>query len=369
VGFNGTQMSQDPAESNQYLYERIYLELREEIRSGKYRKGDWFPPERVLKDRFATTHLTVRNALAKLVLEGYIERYSGKGTLVIYSRDNAVASQRGSHFVSGHLLLRHMDETNATILETLERQLRGLDLPLRISLHHDDALLEAALYGQAAGSGSLVILEPAASSQSILHKAAELQNTIVVRGLQDPPRCPQVIVDDVKGAREAVRYICDLGYRMISFVSGEPCFAAEQLRKGYEEGLAAEGLKLNVALQAGAAAGVDAAAESCRKILDKSPDCRAFLCATDEAAAGVMRCMSSAGFVPGRDCSVIGYGNSRLASGMGITSLDPGAEKIAETIMSIVRDMMARGSFPIETFKTSPDLKLRTTCSRNISPM
>jgi DNA-binding GntR family transcriptional regulator len=35
---------------------------------------------------FATTHLTVRNALAKLVQEGYIERFSGKGTLVIYSR-------------------------------------------------------------------------------------------------------------------------------------------------------------------------------------------------------------------------------------------------------------------------------------------
>ena len=79
-------MVQPPVEANRYLYEKIYAELKEEILSGKYRKGDWFPPERVLKSRFSTTHLTVRNALAKLVLEGYIERYSGKGTLVLYSQ-------------------------------------------------------------------------------------------------------------------------------------------------------------------------------------------------------------------------------------------------------------------------------------------
>ena len=67
---------------NSYLYEKIYLELKNEILAGTYAEGDWFPPERTLKDRFGTTHLTVRNALAKLVLEGYIERYSGKGTIV-----------------------------------------------------------------------------------------------------------------------------------------------------------------------------------------------------------------------------------------------------------------------------------------------
>ena len=91
-----------PAEINRYLYEKIYAELKEEILSGKYKKGDWFPPERVLKNRFNTTHLTVRNALAKLVLDGYIERYSGKGTVVLYSRGRPSETRRQLRFTRAH---------------------------------------------------------------------------------------------------------------------------------------------------------------------------------------------------------------------------------------------------------------------------
>ena len=111
-------MSQEPTDINRYLYEQIYSELKEEILSGKYHKGDWFPPERVLKDRFNTTHLTVRNALAKLVLEGYIERYSGKGTLVIYSRDTTSAAKRSLRFPYAQVILSGLDEGNARILES-----------------------------------------------------------------------------------------------------------------------------------------------------------------------------------------------------------------------------------------------------------
>ena len=360
-------MSQESAAPNQFLYEKIYLELREEIRSGKYRKGDWFPPERVLKDRFGTTHLTVRNALAKLVLEGYIERYSGKGTLVIYSRERPVPSQRRAHFPSAHLVLCCMDEISSAIFEALEREFRKLAMPLRISLHQGDPVLEGALYGQAVESGALVILEPAGFAQSILHSAPELRNTIVVRGMQEPPRCPQAVVDDVKGARDAIRYLGDLGHHSIALLCGEPSFATEQMRRGYGQERAAAGLPQEDRLLGSAAPGVDAAAEACQQILAKSPECRAILCTSDEGAAGAIRGMTNAGFIPGRDCSVIGYGNTRLAAGMGITSLDPGAKHLGEIVISIAQDVMTRGAFPTETYRSTPELKLRTSCSRNIS--
>ncbi len=358
-------MSQEPAGTSQYLYEKIYLELREEIRSGKYRKGDWFPPERALKDRFATTHLTVRNALAKLVLEGYIERYSGKGTLVIYSRDRSVASRRAAHFPFAQLLCAHMDETNAAILESLEEQLRSLDMPLRVSLHHNDVLLEAALYGQAVESGSLVILEPAGSARSIVQVGEELRNTIVVRGLREPARAPQVIVDDVKGARDAVRYLQDLGHRSIAFLAAETSFTVDQLRKGYEEEMAAAGLSVEPALMRTIAPGVDAAKDACRQMLSRSPECRAFLCASDETAAGALHGLTSTGLAPGRDCSVIGYGNSGLALGMGMTSLDPGARHLGEIVGAIALDMTAHGVFANETHRSSPELKIRASCGCN----
>jgi DNA-binding LacI/PurR family transcriptional regulator len=340
-------------------------ELRAEILTGIYAKGDWFPPERVLKDRFGTTHITIRSALAKLVQEGYIERYSGKGTLVIYSRDRPVASRRAPHFPFAQLLFAHMDETNAAILESLEEQLRSLDIPLRVSLHHNDVLLEAALYGRAVESGSLVILEPAGSARSIVQGEEELRNTIVVRGLQEPARCPQVIVDDVKGARDAVRYLQDLGHRSIAFLAGETSFAVDELRKGYEEEMAAGMLSIDPALMRTTAPGVGVATEACRQMLSRSPECRAFLCASDETAAGAIRALTSTGLAPGRDCSVIGYGNSRLALGMDMTSLDPGAWHLGEIVGAIALDMTARGIFGNETHRYSPELKIRATCGCN----
>ena len=78
-------MSEKSEKKGAYLYLTIYEALKESIVSGKYRKGDTFPPERLLKDQYGTTHVTVRNALSLLVEEGYIERYSGKGTVVVYS--------------------------------------------------------------------------------------------------------------------------------------------------------------------------------------------------------------------------------------------------------------------------------------------
>jgi GntR family transcriptional regulator, arabinose operon transcriptional repressor len=362
----GSPTSQESAEANQFLYERIYLELREEIRSGKYRKGDWFPPERALKDRFGTTHLTVRNALAKLVLEGYIERYSGKGTLVIYSRDRPPASRKGLRFPSAHLVFGRLDELTSHIIEALEARFRRLAMPVRLSLHGGDALLEGALYGQAAEAGSLVILEPSVSDMSILLGAEDLRNTIVVRGLREQARFPQAIVDDVKGAREAVRYLLDLGHRSVAFLSGEASFAVRQMRQGYEEVLDAAGLSSDASIAASAAPGVDAAAEACRHVLARVPECRAILCTSDEGAAGAIRTMADAGLVPGRDCSVIGYGNTRLAAGMGITSIDPWAPRLADIVISIVNDAMSRGTFPAEIYRSSPELKLRSSCSHNL---
>ena len=150
-------MSQEPADAR-YLYEQIYTELKEEILSGKYHKGDWFPPERVLKDRFNTTHLTVRNALAKLVLEGYIERYSGKGTVVIYAREVASVPRKTLRFPWAHLILRDLDEAGARLLESLESQMRRLPLAVRISCDHGDVLLAQGMLREARESGALVIL-------------------------------------------------------------------------------------------------------------------------------------------------------------------------------------------------------------------
>jgi DNA-binding LacI/PurR family transcriptional regulator len=357
-------MSQEPAEINRYLYEQIYSELKKEILSGKYRKGDWFPPERVLKDRFNTTHLTVRNALAKLVLEGYIERYSGKGTLVIYSRDASAAPRKSLRFPYAHFIFDGLDEANALILGALEEQLRKVPLAVRFSSHRGDVLLEQSLYREAEEAGALVIIQPAGIPDSLAKAGVPLRNTILIRGAESAVQCPQVVVDDAEGARKAVRYLQDLGHERIALLA--PAFTSTSLgmRQGFVEGLATQGMPAGTGAIESCAPGIEGGVLAARKYRVRDEQCRAFLCASDEIAAGAVRALREAGLVPGTDCSVIGYGNTRLAQGMGITTIDPCFDRLSERVVTTTMEAMSRGTFADDHFRISPELRIRDTSAR-----
>lgn len=358
VARNGKHMPQEPVDSNRYLYEQIYSELKEEILSGRYRKGDWFPPERVLKDRFNTTHLTVRNALAKLVLEGYIERYSGKGTIVIYARDRVSVPRKLPGFPWAHVICNELDEANALLLGLLEAQLRKVPLPVRFSCHHGDVLLAQSIYREAQESRALVILQPAGSMEQPDRPEAPLVNTIFIRSPVSNTSCPQVVVDDAEGARKAVRHLRDLGYGRIALLS--PAVVSAAFHQGFTEELAAPGRQEGSGFVASCAPGLEGGAQTARDIAAGDPPCRAFLCASDETAAGAINGLGQAGLSPGADCAVVGWGNTLLARALGITSIDPGFDRLAERVLASVMDGMSRGTFSADVFRIAPELHIRS---------
>jgi GntR family transcriptional regulator len=64
------------------LYVRIQETLRAQIASGRLGVGAKLPSESELAESFATTRMTVRQALAQLTFEGLIVRRMGSGTYV-----------------------------------------------------------------------------------------------------------------------------------------------------------------------------------------------------------------------------------------------------------------------------------------------
>ena len=253
-----TMMQADREGAGSFLYERIYLELKAEILSGAYAEGDWFPPERALKDRFATTHLTVRNALAKLVQEGFIERHSGKGTIVIYSGDRKRATQSSLSPPRALLLVPEPDEAVSALMIRLEERLRRIQLPLSVSLHRGDPALEKSLYASAAEARILVILCPSESPGSLLDSGVELPNTILVRtGIGAAP-CAQVQIDIAGGVREAVRHLIDLGHSEIALLSRYGP-EGDLAREAWASELGSNGMSVDRELQATCADGVEPA--------------------------------------------------------------------------------------------------------------
>lgn len=68
------------------LYHQLATILREKIESGEYSVGDTFPTELQLQEKYRVSRITVRNAVAKLTNEGYLECARGIGTKVIFPK-------------------------------------------------------------------------------------------------------------------------------------------------------------------------------------------------------------------------------------------------------------------------------------------
>jgi DNA-binding GntR family transcriptional regulator len=65
------------------LYRKLQQNIKSQIIAGIYREGDVLPSENELIQIHGVTRSTVRQALGELVKEGYIQKWQGKGSIVL----------------------------------------------------------------------------------------------------------------------------------------------------------------------------------------------------------------------------------------------------------------------------------------------
>jgi GntR family transcriptional regulator len=70
------------------LYHQIEMDLRRLIRTGEANIGDILPPETQIADYYGVGRQTVRMALARLVADGWLTRYAGRGTFIRQPGEN-----------------------------------------------------------------------------------------------------------------------------------------------------------------------------------------------------------------------------------------------------------------------------------------
>lgn len=85
-----TQLSITPVNPNNPLplYYQVYQDLKTIILSEKISAGEMLPPEMVLCQQYGVGRQTVRQAIARLVNEGLLERFAGRGTFVLPHQEN-----------------------------------------------------------------------------------------------------------------------------------------------------------------------------------------------------------------------------------------------------------------------------------------
>lgn len=74
------------------LYEKLLKELKSQIVSGVYQKGDLLPSEKELIDAYGVSRITVRKTLSILAEMGFIETCQEKGSVVLFGPENSGSS-------------------------------------------------------------------------------------------------------------------------------------------------------------------------------------------------------------------------------------------------------------------------------------
>lgn len=361
----GDQVPGIDGKNPDYLYLSIYKAMKERILGGEFRSGDKFPPERQLKDEYSTTHVTVRKALSLLVEEGYIERYSGRGTVVVFAPDKTSSrSDVRSRPRSVRFLVPYLDNHRQQILMDLRRRCEIDGVTLHVSVFFDE--WEEPMFHEAISDrSSFLIYEPNDPSFRYEPFLPAIRDRAVLLGGNDSVNDIMTIRYDIRQAiQDCITFLRNIGSEEIAFIGwngsrlGATMSAAftdiMKSSTGSSDLLVSNGMGLREG-------GVDAA----RSILRSSSTCRSFICANDLSAGGVLNHLEQAGYRGGEDFTVIGCGNHPFSGVLDICSLDFNSSRISQLLRGILDDYDDRGVVEPSEYTVPLELVLRSYARAN----
>lgn len=137
---------------------------------------------------------------------------------------------------------------------------------------------------------------------------------------------PGVRIDDVEGAKLAVRHLISLGHRRIGFITGNmtPLMhftAPEDRRDGYRQALKERRLKWEPALEASGDFTVDGGAGAVAALMSLPHPPTAVFVESDEMAIGALQAVRRMGLRVPDDVSIIGFDDHEMAAVLDLTTI------------------------------------------------
>jgi DNA-binding LacI/PurR family transcriptional regulator len=191
-----------------------------------------------------------------------------------------------------------------------------------------------------------------------LHGNDELPDALASRGVPvvvggRPPSgdaVSYVDVDNVGGARTAVRHLLEGGHRLIATIAGPPDMSVGIDRlAGYRQAIDEAGMDRRPELEATGDFTQAGGADAMRRLLDAQPDLDAVFAASDLMAAGAIGVLRSAGRRVPQDVAIVGFDDSSIAatSEPALTSVRQPIEEMGREMVRLLLEQASRpGSVP-----------------------
>ncbi len=166
-----------------------------------------------------------------------------------------------------------------------------------------------------------------------------------------------IVSHDHVGGREAARHLADLGHTRIAHISGPDSFrSSHERRRGFAEGLAARGLRLDPRYDLKASYTFDSGVEAATQLLAMAERPTAIFTGNDEMALGVYKAAHEAGLTVPADLSVIGFDDSPIAS------------RIHPTLTTVRMAIREMGRMAAERLLSGRDGQARAAAEVDIQP-
>ena len=339
--------------------------LKTRIAEGLYPQNAFLPPVRVLAEEFGAGTKTVSEALGILMEEGLTEQTRGRGTRVLPPQDRLSHSLVGVIYATP-LQPQAVGTGLIRMIEAAQNTLRSQGYAFEaVNLNHRPMTPEqiTARFGAILAGGMI-------GDETAMVRYEAMGIPFVVANLEWDWNLTGTWVDHRKTTLHAVRSLIRMGHRRIAFIGRSPdSYFYGKARQGYEEGLAEAHIAFDDSLIAETLEHNNLSAYiAAKKLLKANPLPTAVVAARDYHAHGAHHAFSEAGYVVGRDISLIGFDDVTWPEGRDIlTTYGEPCEELGSVAAEMLIDRIVHGCRPTERRELECPFILRRSAAPVVS--
>ena len=312
------------AEDKEYV--PLHFKIREQIIASfaEMELGTQLPPDRQMSKSFDISLMTMKRVLSDLERDGFIVRQQGKGTFLV-SREKCIqndAQVLGSS-ANGRILVAvpnyHSYEYWYTVYRAetlaLHNRMECIEYKMRRETDYTQLLRFAA--DQESLTGMIISPVPGSLTPKVLDEFRALEIPVVfladVRNIKNGDNLYCVAQDWFKLGYLSISYLLENNHESIAYVNNEPLDDGGKIIKGMKEALSENdvrhrNLKMTKKKTKVWSDSAEAAYEYTKQLL-QDQEFSALIVDSYSGALGSLRALLERGLVPGRDVSMISFGD------------------------------------------------------------
>lgn len=217
------------------------------------------------------------------------------------------------------------------------------------------------------GIGGAVFADIIGNRNQLLQALEEKLPCVVINNLAEDMHVDCVAVDNVGGAREAVKYLVQLGHRRIAHIAGDVVTqAAAQRLEGYKQGLKDSKIDVKEEYIEKTDYSRGKARAAAEKLLSLQPAPTAIFVASDTMALEVMAVALEKGKRLPQELSIIGFDDNPvgLYGPVALTTVRQPLIKMGEEALKRLQAVMSGKATGVEKKLLPTELVIRDSCSR-----